>query len=227
MTNKASIFAGAVGGVAPNFVRLIVNYSSSSPQRMIPDQRIGYCLAVMGLAVLGAIVVWIFQETDLKRAFYVGIGLPSLLQVTTLQLAQSPMSHDVAPPPAGARASISLISSAYAQEIPPAQLSLSSRKLILTGDTNTAQCAVSFYATDDKLISTKPATQEVEVPEKAAKFAIQVGRSISPSYAIPATRDSLINAKVTITEKAGSGFLQGIGLAKAYDVTVQVAPTTR
>lgn len=227
MTNKASIFAGAVGGVAPNFVRLIVTYSSSSPQRMIPDQQIEYCLAVIGLAVLGAIVVWIFQETDLKRAFYVGIGLPSLLQVTTLQLAQSPMSHDVAPPPAGARVSISLISSAYAQEVPPTGVPAPGRKLILTGNTNTTQCAVSFYATDDKLISTKPAAQEVEVPEKAAKFAIQVGRSISPSYSIEATPNAVINAKVTITEKAGSGFLQGIGLAKAYDVTVQMAPTAR
>src|SRR5438874_8134626 len=141
MINKSAILAGAIGGVAPNVLRLIVNYSSPSPQPIIAAP-IGYCLAIVGFAVLGAIVVWIFQETDLKRAFYVGIGLPSLLQVTTLQLAQSPNPHGVAPPPAGAQASISLVSSAYAQEPSPGGLSVAGRKLNLTGETNTPQCAV-------------------------------------------------------------------------------------
>ncbi len=71
MINKAAIFAGAVGGVAPNFLRLIVNYSSPSPQPII-SAPIGYCLAIAGFAVLRAVAVWVFQETDLKRAFYVG-----------------------------------------------------------------------------------------------------------------------------------------------------------
>jgi hypothetical protein len=222
MINKAAIFAGAVGGVAPNFFRLIVNYSSPSPQPII-GAPIGYCLAIAGFAGLGALVAWIYQETDLKRAFYVGIGLPSLLQVTTLQLAQSPTQHGVAPPLAGTQASISLVSSAYAQEPSPAGPSAIGRKLDLSGDTNTPQCAVSFYGTDGKWISTKPAGQGVDVPPTAAKFAIQVGQSISPSYTIPATPNAVINARVKISEKAGSGFLQGIGLAKAgqYDITVQ------
>jgi hypothetical protein len=228
MINKAVIFAGAVGGVAPNFLRLIVNYSSPSPQRIMPDGQIGYWLAVVGFGLLGALVVWIFQEAELKRAFYVGIGLPSLLQVTTLTWAQSPHQYTVAPPPAGVETSISLISSAYAQEGPPAEVSAPGRKLKLTGATNAPQLSVSFYGADEKWIPpTTPATQEVAVPPTAAKFAIQVGRSISPSYPIPATPGAVINAKVKISPKAGSGFLQGVGLGKAYDITVQVAPTTR
>ena len=55
MINKPAIFGGAVGGVAPSFLRLIVNYSSASPQPIAAP--IGYCLAMAGFAVLGAVVV--------------------------------------------------------------------------------------------------------------------------------------------------------------------------
>jgi hypothetical protein len=219
MINKAAIFAGAVGGVAPNLLRLVVHYSSPSPQSIIINAP--YFLALAGLAVLGGVVVWIFQETDLKRAFYVGIGLPSLLQVVNLQSQLSPNPHDVAPPPPGTHASISLVSSAYAQTSSPTAVSAIGRKLNLTGDTNAPQTAVLFYGEDNKWISTKPVGRGVEVPQAAAKFAIQVGRSISPSYAIPATPNGEINATVKINERAISGFLQGIGLAKAYEITVQ------
>jgi len=60
-------------------------------------------------------------------------------------------------------------------------------------------------------------------PPTAAKFAIQVGQSTSPSYTIPATPNAIINARVKIGEKAGSGFLYVIGLTKAgqYEITVQ------
>ncbi len=59
-------------------------------------------------------------------------------------------------------------------------------------------------------------------PPTAAKFAIQVGQSTSPSYTIPGP-NAVINARVKIGEKAESGFLQDIGLAKAgqYEITVQ------
>jgi len=160
---------------------------------------------------------------DLKRAFFVGIGLPSLLQVGTLQSAQSPIPHGVAPPLAGAQASISLVSSAYAQEPSPTGASATGRKLNLTTDTNTPHCAVSFYGTDNQWLSSKPVGQGIDVPSTAAKFAIQVGQSISPSYAIPAAPNAVINAKVKISGKVAGGFLQGIGLATAgrYDITVQ------
>ena len=175
MINKAAILAGAVGGLAPNFLRLIVHYTSTSPE---PIKIAPYCVALAGLAVLGGVVVWIFQETDLKRAFYVGIGLPSLLQVVNLQSQLSPNSHDVAPPPPGTNASISLISSAYAQTPPPTGGSAIGRKLNLTGATSAPQATVLFYGEDNKWVATKPMGQGVEVPQAAAKFAIQVGQSI-------------------------------------------------
>jgi hypothetical protein len=230
MNNKGAIFAGAVGGVGPNVLRLIVNYSSPSPQHII-TQPTQYFLSMLGFAVLGALVVWVFQETDLKRALYIGVGLPSLLQVGTLQLAPSSKTPEMAPPLASAQASFSLISTAYAQvPTPPAPFSLPGRRLNLIGDKNARPYTVLFYGSDNTLRSTQPVTnpasQTVDVPETADKFAIQIGESISPSYELPKTSNATKNVEVQINEKTGSGFLQGVGLAKGvqYEITAKVEP---
>jgi hypothetical protein len=81
MKNRAAILAGALGGVAPNVVRLMVNHTSPSPQHII-NQPVSYCLAMVGFAVLGALVVC--QETRLQQALFLGVGLPSLFAIGTL-----------------------------------------------------------------------------------------------------------------------------------------------
>jgi hypothetical protein len=229
MNNKGAIFAGALGGIGPNILRLIINYSSPTPQHMI-GQPIQYCLAMVGFAVLGAAAVWVFQEVDLKRALYLGIGLPSLLQVGTLQLSPSSKAPEMAPPMAGAQNSFSLISSAYAQPpAPPAPSSVPGRKLNLIADKNDRPYAVLFYGSDNKLRSTQTVTnpaQMLDVPDTADKFAIQIGESTSGSYELPRTPNATKKVEIQISEKTGGGFLQGVGLAKGvqYEITAKVEP---
>ena len=64
MKNKAALFAGALGGVAPNLFRLGANYASTSPQKI---QLIPYFGAMLIFAVLGSLVVWVFQENNLRK----------------------------------------------------------------------------------------------------------------------------------------------------------------
>jgi hypothetical protein len=224
MSNKAAIFAGGLGGVAPNLLRLIVNYSSPSPQHII-NQPISYLLAMVGFAVLGALVVWVFQETNLKQALFLGIGLPSLFQIGSLQSAPSSTLPTSAPPLAGTQASISLVSSAYAQPPPSPSVSVADRTLNLAADKNIPY-TVAFYRMNNSLISSSPVTNpgSVAVPPDAVKFALQVGGSTSNSYELPKTSAAVIKADVKINEKPTSGFIQGLGLAKApqYDITVRV-----
>ena len=221
MNNKAAILAGAFGGVAPNVVRLIVNYTSPSPQHII-NQPVSYSLAMVGFAVIGALVVWVFQETNLKQALFLGIGLPSLFQIGGLQSAPSSNPPAIAP---GTQASTSLFSSAYAQSPPASPSSVADRTLKLTTDKNMPY-TVAFYNTDNALISSSPVTNPaaVAVPPNAVKFAIQVGASTSNSYELPKAPGSVINADVKISEKPASGFIQGLGLAKTpqYDISARV-----
>ena len=219
MSNKAAIFAGGLGGVAPNLVRLIVNYSSPSPQHII-SQPVSYFLAMVGFAVLGALVVWVFQETNLKQALFLGIA--SLFQIGSLQSAPSLTPPTMAP---GTQASISLVSSAYAQPPPNPSASAADRTLNLTADKN-IRYTVAFYRLNNSLISSLPVTNpgSVAVPPDAVKFALQVGESTSDSYELPKTSGAVIKADVKINEKPTSGFLQGLGLARApqYNITARV-----
>ena len=220
MKNRAAILAGAFGGVAPNIVRILVNYTSPSPQQII-NQPVSYCLAMVGFAVLGALVVWVYQETRLQQALFLGIGLPSLFQIGALQSAPASSPPAIAP---GTHASISLVSSAYAQSPPQPPRSVADRTLKLTADRN-IPFTVAFYNMDNVLISSSPVTSpaSVAVPANAVKFALQVGGSTSNSHELARTPSAVINADVKISERAGSGFIQGLGLAKTpqYDISVR------
>jgi hypothetical protein len=220
MSNKAALFAGALGGVAPNLVRLGVNYTSTSPQQIQP---VPYFFAMLVFAVLGALVVWVFQENNLKQALFLGIGLPSLFQTASLQS----IPPSTAPPSRApeTQASISLVSSAYAQPPSPLSPSGATRTLKLSAERNISY-TVAFYGINNSLISSVPVTNagSVSVPKDAVKFAVQVGGSTSTSYELPGTSAAVINADVKITEKPSAGFFQGLGLAKApqYDISVRV-----
>jgi hypothetical protein len=229
MTNKSAIFFGAFGGVAPNLVRVFVNYSSPNPQP-ITSQPVFYCVAMVGFAAVGALVAWAFKEKNLKRALFIGVGLPAMFQVGTLQSvpASSPLPPSSAPPMAGTELSFSLVSSAYAQPPPSPSASVPGRKLNFTGDPKNPPYTVAFYGPDNKLQSThevtNPASQSVDVPDAATKFALQVGESTSSSYELTKTASAVMKAEVKISEKASSGFLQGVGLAKGknYEITVRI-----
>jgi hypothetical protein len=218
MSNKAALFAGALGGAGPNLVRLAVNFTSTSPQQIQP---VPYFVAMLVFAVVGALVVWAFQENNLKQALFLGIGLPSLFQTASLQS----IPPSTAPPSRapGTQASISLVSSAYAQPPSPPSPSAATRTLNLTAGRNIAY-TVAFYGMNNSLISSAPVTKSgsVPVPKDAVKFAVQVGGSTSTSYELKTS--AAINADVTINEKPTAGFFQGLGLAKApqYDISVRV-----
>jgi hypothetical protein len=222
MNNKGPILAGALGGVAPNLIRLIVNYSSPNPQHII-NQPVLYFLAMVGFAALGGVVAWAFQETNLKQALFLGVSLPSLFQIGALQ-GTAPSSPPLVAP-GTQQAAISLVSSAYAQAPPGPSPSVADRTLNLTVGTNIAY-TVAFYGQNNALIrptTTLTGSESVSVPPGAVKFAIQVAESTSTSYNLPTTPGA-VKAQLRINEKPSSGFFQGLGLAKTpqYDISAQI-----
>jgi hypothetical protein len=194
------------------------------------SQPFSYCLALLGFAALGAFVAWGLQEKDFKRALFIGLGLPAMFQVGSLQSlpASNTAPPSDAPPLAGTETSFSLISSAYAQPPAAPSAAIHGRKLHLTGDRTLPSYTVAFYGPDNKLCGTQPVTnpasQSVDVPPAATKFALQLGVSTSRSYELINSASAVIRAEVKIHEQASSGFLQGVGLAKGgrYEIEVHL-----
>jgi hypothetical protein len=213
--NTAAILAGAFGGIVPNLLRLAINLTSDPPKQTVHD-LVGYTVGVLLLALLGAVITWIWQESDLKKALYLGIGLPSLIQVVGLQSAQPGFGSP--PAPTKPITALPFISTAYAQAPTPTdagQFVVPGRKLAVTGNTSAVPLTVVFITRDGQQVGTEAVTNvsftAVEVPETAAAVVVRVGDSASAPLSLPDTPNATKTLKVDTGAVKGSGFLQALG----------------
>lgn len=80
MAWKAIFGTGAFGGVAPTLLRLAINLTQNGGR--ISDQiDSSIVIGIAIFAILGGGLAVIWKETDLKKVFYIGLGIPSLLTV--------------------------------------------------------------------------------------------------------------------------------------------------
>jgi hypothetical protein len=226
--NKSAILAGALGGIAPNVVRIAVNLTSSEPSGIF-DRPIQFTIGLLLFAILGAGIVWALKEADLNRALFIGVGLPSMLQVGALQQTvnnAAVQTNLIAPPAAGTQASISFLPGAYAQPDPsptPPPI-VTGRKLNLVTDNASPKYMISFYGSDGHLLQSRPivssgGSQVVDVPEAATKFAIGAASCISPSYDVSKSPNAVQQVEVTFRPNV---FLRTIGFANACDISAAV-----
>jgi hypothetical protein len=228
MIYKSAIFSGAVGGIIPNILRLAINLTSDPPKQTVHGWS-GYLIGVTLLALLGAVIAWIWQESDLKKALYLGIGLPSLIQVIGLQSAQPGTSLPQIP--SRPVTSISLISSAYGQTASPTEeeLVIPGRKLTTVSAGAAAPLqTIAFFNRDGRQIGTASITSStptvVDVPDSATAFTIQIGESSSQATGLPDIPNATETAEVKIGAAKSSGFLQAFGFSGSnrYDIRVSL-----
>jgi hypothetical protein len=86
-TSLGIMSVGALGGIFPTLIRLAIGLSQN--QIKLGDIHATLLLAMAIFAVCGGIVAKVWGEVDLKKVFYLGIGLPSFLTVMTAS-ASSP-----------------------------------------------------------------------------------------------------------------------------------------
>lgn len=71
--------AAAVGGIAPNVLHVAMCLVGEP--RRDPGVNLGFVVGLVLLASLGLAVAWFWNERVPRRAFYLGIGLPAMLQI--------------------------------------------------------------------------------------------------------------------------------------------------
>ncbi len=76
-TSMQAVLVGAFGGIAPNLIELIPKLLSN----VFPS--LGTILALILLAIIGAVVVFIYKEKSLQKALVLGAGAPALLATLT------------------------------------------------------------------------------------------------------------------------------------------------
>lgn len=82
---KWIICAGAFGGIAPNVFRMGTNLTAG---KELPD--VSYLIGVLIFAGMGAGIAAAFQESDPKKAFFLGLSLPAMFQSSVADLSSSP-----------------------------------------------------------------------------------------------------------------------------------------
>jgi hypothetical protein len=91
--------ASGTGGIAPSLMHLAQGFVKQNPD--VPG--LFYYFGVMIFFALGAVVALLFAETNAKKAFFLGIGLPALIATAQSQGTDKTVS-------------LNLIPSAYAQQ---------------------------------------------------------------------------------------------------------------
>lgn len=226
------LIAAGIGGTLPTLCRLAATYSVSDPMPPLP--AVGLYVALALFFVIGMAVAFGFGETDLKKAFMLGIAAPAI--VTSIVNAASEARenatrpHDAAPSMTRAADPVSRllgISAAYAQEpatsFPQNQTDSRNTPTQLTISTNLSGTGAGFSsapveirflsatgvllesaALSPKLIST------LTVPSQARLVQIVIAGKTT-SVALPA--DTIVSAHLTLNIETGrtSDFLWALG----------------
>jgi hypothetical protein len=95
MNAKSAIaLTAGFGGISPNLLRIAIDLTEKKEVAYI---GIGYVIGLLLFAIMGAGVAVIWGETDFKRAYYLGVGLPSLMQVAIATATQGQAPLPVSP----------------------------------------------------------------------------------------------------------------------------------
>lgn len=248
----AAIVAAALGGIAPNMINLAILLTSDGE---LPEYT--YYLGLLIFLLMGAAVGFFWQETNLKRAFCLGISLPALIQVGISDLSNQPL-QEFQPADVVARVSnrpgmpFSLTSTAMAQ--PRATESetrpIYGRKVLIEIDrlffTQTSirnQLAVLYDHHDKKSSKRVPISMlstfineqkkdgkksnrvfvlQLDIPETARTFRIQVGRVYSRSAALSTTPRSANLYQLRYIKSKWSGLKRAFGQRSASKYRIEL-----
>jgi hypothetical protein len=92
------LFSAAFGGLAPTLLKAVIASQNSGfrPSLIFADPMTaidvvgGFLFVILIMGALGAGIAYAFQESDMKKAFFIGLGVPSLLTVGSVTASQPP-----------------------------------------------------------------------------------------------------------------------------------------
>lgn len=215
--NKKIFAAGGFGGILPSVFTLSINLIKAGAE--IPQWS--YWIGILILFILGGLVAYFWDEPNPKKAIFLGIGLPSLIQINVGNLYHE--AEAMYPP---SKNKYAWISSAYAQET-----DIPGRKLEINSAWTGAPLMIVFLSPEgDHKESISPKTKDkiiVAVPSGASSYYIKIGSSRSDVQSLPKEENSTGRIDVTTTEKAYSGLLNAFGAQNTSRYEIAIQPSKR
>jgi hypothetical protein len=210
--------AAAFGGIATSLFGLAIDLTRGQP---LPTPSFLLGLAI--LAFLGAMVAVFLGETNCKKAFFLGLGLPSLIQVGAARATQDP--------PAGPEkdAMFSLLPVAHAAG---KEVSVPGRTLKVRADGEAMAYEVVFSSGDGRreekvAVPAAPGEKSLSVPDYASRFVVQVGSARSVNQPLPPRAGTVTVMKLNVRPKPWSGLKQSLGVQQAAGYDVVIEPVAR
>jgi len=216
--NLTIALASGTGGIAPSLIHLAQGYIKSNPD--LPG--IFYFIGVAIFFGLGAVVAIFFAETNPKKAFFLGIGLPAL--IATAQTQGSPKT-----------AFLEFWPSAYAQTSAAAQPSRSAPSILdFKAAASCDGCELWFSNADGKVISKKiigpsSAAESIQIPTGATTVGVADPKTNFKPVPIPKKPDSTITLEFNRKYSPWNDLRRGLGAydLKSYDAIVEMKATQK
>jgi hypothetical protein len=234
---KHAILAAAFGGASPNLIFLAVVLTK--PGAELPMGT--FYLGVLLYAAMGAVMAWVWEEASLKKAFYIGLGLPAFIQANLGNI-----SAEYAKPQPVTHASFSIFGSAYAQEAPtniPATTTTTVRPGIIRAsavETNVTNRVLQvlpsptlsdynlyLYSMDGKVLGRRfigaNRTNNILVPSGAQRLVIESRQFEPVPMALPVNwTNALTSVEIKPQKRMWSGFERALGFKGIKDYEVEV-----
>jgi hypothetical protein len=197
-----SVISGFAGGLAPFAINLAQTLVSNSDLTITP----GYFVGILIFGMAGAGMAYVFRELNLAKAFFLGISAPAMIALAAKgnepksKASGSPLGHTSIP-----WVSVSLISSAYAQEVPrsPSQ-PINGRTLEIQLVGTMPEATVVFRDTDGKQLKTEDIKlydfEQIPVPPTATSMVVRYRDNVTNPYPLSSVPDQTQYVEVIGTE---------------------------
>lgn len=203
----AVIFAvGALGGVAPTLMRIGVDLSQQN--KSVSEINVSVLVGMAIFAMLGGAVAAIWNEVDLKRVFYLGLGLPSLITVvtTTATMPQRSAEAELAAKPA----------TVAALNLQPALFQSAGNgkvRIVLPSEVGYNGAVATFYRSDNSSVNV-PIRAGADIPTPDRAVAVVVSSPVAQSDRValgPQAQNSTVVIKFTAQKDTFYGLLYAVG----------------
>lgn len=224
------LIASAIGGICPYLVTLARNLVTSKSTQHFSDFNVSWLFFVglILLALIGVAVSFLFQETDLRKAFVLGISAPALISNTLNSAESSGKGLTMVLP--------NLVTTAYAQKAEGSPESTASPVLgpVFGRAVNvTLQSPVPVHAEffdvhgNSLLTAVLNRSGEIPIPGLAQKVQFAVQREQSPSvfspfFALPPHEGEKKTFNLNVTGQGNFGFNQAFGSAPTINYQISV-----